>query len=64
MRAEQLTAAVDWPPGLGAGEQAAIRLAQQLGCQVLMDDKLARRAAASAGLSVIGDELDFGIRPS
>ena len=54
IRAEQLTAADNWPPVLGAGEQAAIRLAQQLGCQVMMDDKLARRAAASVGLSVIG----------
>jgi len=54
IRAEQQTAADDWPFALGAGEQAAIRLAQQLGCHVLMDDKLARRAAASVGLGVIG----------
>ena len=51
---EQLTDAGDWPPTLGAGEQSVIRLAQQFGCQVLMDDKLARRVAAAVGLSVIG----------
>ena len=54
IRVEQLTAADDWPFTLGAGEQAAIRLAQQLRCQVLMDDKLARRAATSVGLRVVG----------
>ncbi len=39
---------------LGAGEQSAISIALALGCAVLMDDKLARRAASHLGLRVIG----------
>jgi len=39
---------------LGAGEQSAISLALSLECAVLMDDRLARRAARHLGLRVIG----------
>lgn len=39
---------------LGAGEQSAISIALTLDCAVLMDDKLARRAASHLGLQVIG----------
>lgn len=39
---------------LGAGEQSAISIALTLDCAVLMDDKLARRAASHMGLRVIG----------
>ena len=39
---------------LGAGEQSAISPALRLDCAVLMDDKLARRAASHLGLRVIG----------
>jgi len=39
---------------LGAGEQSAISLALRLDCAVLIDDKLARRAASHLGLRVIG----------
>jgi predicted nucleic acid-binding protein len=44
----------DLPVGIGLGEREAIALALQLVCPVLVDDKLARAAAQSAGLSVIG----------
>ncbi len=54
IRSDQLITVGGNPPALGAGELAAIRLAQSLNCLVLMDDKLARRVAASAGLRVIG----------
>ncbi|MCF6210265.1 MAG: hypothetical protein L3J88_14520 [Gammaproteobacteria bacterium] len=54
IRAAQFSLADDWPSALGMGEQAAIHLAQKLGCQILMDDKLARRTAASMELHVIG----------
>jgi len=40
--------------GLGLGEREAILLALELQCPVLVDDKLARAAARSAGLRVIG----------
>lgn len=50
----QTVVAEDWPSALGAGEQAALCLAQALDCPVLMDDKLARRIAALLGLRVIG----------
>jgi len=39
---------------LGVGEQSAISIALTLDCAVLMDDKLARRAASHLGLRVIG----------
>jgi len=39
---------------LGAGEQSAISIALTLDCAVLMDEKLARRAASHLGLRVIG----------
>ncbi|MEE8343030.1 MAG: DUF3368 domain-containing protein [Gammaproteobacteria bacterium] len=42
------------PPSLGEGECAAITLAMRQGCPVLMDDKLARRAAKLVGLKVVG----------
>ena len=42
------------PIGLGPGESEAIALALELVCLVLLDDKLARAAAPTAGLSVIG----------
>lgn len=54
VRAEHASIADYWPPALGAGEQAAIHLAQVLDCPVLIDDKLARRVASSVGLRVIG----------
>jgi len=54
IRRDQLAAVGGNPPALGAGELVAIRLAQSLNCLVLMDDKLARRVAASVGLRVIG----------
>ena len=40
--------------GLGRGESDAIALAVELGCLILLDDKLGRGAARAAGLSVIG----------
>jgi len=54
IRSDQLAAVGDNSPALGAGELVAIRLAQTLNCLVLVDDKLARRVAASADLRVIG----------
>ncbi len=39
---------------LGIGEQSAISIALTLDCAVLVDDKLARRAASYLGLRVIG----------
>lgn len=42
------------PIGLGLGEREAITLALELLCLILLDDKLARAAARTAGLSVIG----------
>jgi len=44
----------DWAPALGAGERAAICLAQALDCPVLLDDRLARRVATSVKLKLIG----------
>jgi predicted nucleic acid-binding protein len=41
-------------PRLGAGERAAIALAQARGAQVLVDERRGRRAAAEAGLAVVG----------
>ncbi|MGE0666803.1 MAG: DUF3368 domain-containing protein [Sphingomonadales bacterium] len=40
--------------GLGAGELAAIHLAQDLQCPVLMDERLGRQVARHRGLTVIG----------
>lgn len=39
---------------LGAGERAAIALARLRGAQVLIDERRGRRAAADAGLPVVG----------
>lgn len=39
---------------LGAGERAAIALARLRGAQVLIDERRGRRAAADAGLLVVG----------
>ena len=44
----------DFPLSLGPGEQAAVQLASEMKCPVLMDDKLARRFATAQGLIVIG----------
>jgi predicted nucleic acid-binding protein len=44
----------DISPTLGEGEKAAIQLAKELNCPLLLDDKIARRIAQSSGLSVIG----------
>jgi predicted nucleic acid-binding protein len=44
----------DFPPSLGPGEQAAIHLAREKKCPVLMDDKLARQFAVTQGLTVVG----------
>lgn len=44
----------DLPPSLGDGERAAIGMARELDCPVLINDKLARRVAGSVGLQVIG----------
>lgn len=44
----------DAPAGLGAGEIAAIDLALELKCAVLMDERLGRQAARQHGLTVIG----------
>ncbi len=41
-------------PTLGAGESAAIRLATQLRCPVMMDEKRGRSVAKAQGLAVIG----------
>jgi len=56
LRIEQTTLPVenDFPTSLGLGEQAAIRLAREMKCLVLMDDKLARQFASAQGLTVIG----------
>jgi predicted nucleic acid-binding protein len=43
----------DLSPSLGEGEQAAIQLAKELKCPVLLDDKVARGIAHLSGLSVI-----------
>lgn len=40
--------------GLDAGERAAILLALELKCPVLMDERLGRQAAQAQGLAVIG----------
>jgi predicted nucleic acid-binding protein len=40
--------------GLGAGESAAIAVAIADGLEVVLDDRLARRAASQLGLRVIG----------
>lgn len=42
------------PPSLGEGECAAITLATQQGCPILVDDKLARSAARQVGLRIVG----------
>lgn len=56
LRIEQtsIPAENDFPPSLGSGEQAAIHLASEMKCPVLLDDKLARQFASSQGLTVIG----------
>ena len=41
-------------PALGAGEVSAIALAMELGCPVLMDERLGRRIASLHGVRVIG----------
>jgi uncharacterized protein len=41
-------------PALGAGEIAAIALAKELGCPVLMDERLGRRVASLHSVQVIG----------
>lgn len=41
-------------PTLGAGESAAIHLAMQYQCPVLMDEKLGRSIAKAQGVEVIG----------
>jgi len=43
-----------FPPGLGAGERAAIVLALQKQCPLLIDDRLGRHAARRAGVAVVG----------
>lgn len=47
-----------WPPGatsiLGAGELSALALARDLGCPVLMDERLGRQVARAHGIPVIG----------
>ena len=45
---------ISLPCSLGEGECAAITLATKLGCPVLLDDKLARRAAQLVGVKVVG----------
>lgn len=41
-------------PALGQGEVSAIALAMELGCPVLMDERLGRRVASLHGVRVIG----------
>jgi uncharacterized protein len=41
-------------PALGPGEVAAIGLAHELGCPVLMDERLGRRVASLHSVQVIG----------
>ena len=41
-------------PALGHGEISAIALAMELGCPVLMDERLGRRVASLHGVRVIG----------
>ncbi len=41
-------------PALGQGEVSAIALAIELGCPVLMDERLGRRVASLHGVKVIG----------
>jgi hypothetical protein len=41
-------------PALGQGEVSAIALAMELGCPVLMDERLGRRVASLHGVKVIG----------
>lgn len=56
LRIEQtnISAENDFPTSLGPGEQAAIHLASEMNCPVLLDDKLARQFALSQGITVIG----------
>lgn len=44
----------DLPASLGDGEHAAIQMAKELNCPILIDDKLGRRYARLEGLRVIG----------
>lgn len=46
--------ALAFSPALGEGENAAIALAYQLGVLLLVDDKLARKAAAQHEVAVVG----------
>lgn len=41
-------------PVLGAGEIAALAMALELGCPLLMDERLGRRVAALHGIPVVG----------
>jgi uncharacterized protein len=41
-------------PALGQGEVSAIALAKELGCPLLMDERLGRRVASLHGVRVIG----------
>jgi predicted nucleic acid-binding protein len=43
-----------WIPQLDAGETAAIRLAQEIGASVLIDERLGRAVAHRLSLAVIG----------
>ncbi len=54
VRSDEFSVTGNWPSALGAGELAAIQLAQTLDCPVLMDDRLARRFAVAVGLRVVG----------
>lgn len=50
----KVRAIIPGSPGLGPGESEAIALAGREGALLLIDDRLGRRAARSAGLRIIG----------
>jgi predicted nucleic acid-binding protein len=54
VRSPSTTEASRLSTALGPGESDAIALAVELGCLILVDDKLARGTARAAGLRVIG----------
>ena len=48
------TTLAQFPPSLHPGEQEAIILAQELGAQILIDERRGRKAARDRGLEVFG----------
>ncbi|MFV2057255.1 MAG: DUF3368 domain-containing protein [Thiohalomonadales bacterium] len=53
-RKSNFTGGERFPVSLGEGELAAIQMAKELVCPILIDDKLGRRYASLEGIQVIG----------